>query len=89
VLIPKANVQHLMLRKDVIDACAAGRFAIYRVANVSEGISLLTGVVPGARGPDGTYPPGSINRRVEDRLRAFASVRRDFERQRGDGHSGD
>ena len=85
VLIPKANVQHLMLRKDVIDACAAGRFAVYPVANVSQGISLLTGVVPGERGPDGTYPPDSINRRVEDRLRAFASVRRDFEKRSGDG----
>jgi predicted ATP-dependent protease len=89
VLIPKANIQHLMLRKGVIDACAAGRFAIYPIANVSEGISLLTGVAPGERGPDGTYPPGSINRRVEDRLRAFASVRRDFETRSGNGRSGD
>jgi predicted ATP-dependent protease len=89
VLIPKANVQYLMLRKDVADACAAGRFAIYSVANVSEGITLLTGVAPGERGSDGIYPPGSINRRIEDRLRVFASVRRDFERRGGDGHSGD
>jgi predicted ATP-dependent protease len=89
VLITKAKVQHLMLRKDVIDACTAERFAVYPVANVSEGIALLTGVAPGERGPDGTYPPGSINRRVEDRLRVFASVRRDFERRGGHGHSGD
>jgi predicted ATP-dependent protease len=89
VLIPKANVQHLMLRKDVVDACAAGRFAIYEVANVGEGITLLTGVAPGERGPDGAYPSGSINRRVEDRLRSFATVRRDFERRGRDGHSGD
>jgi hypothetical protein len=77
-----------MLRKDVVDACVAGRFAVYPVANVSEGITLLTGVAPGERAPDGAYPPGSINRRVEDRLRAFASVRRDFERWGGQGHSG-
>jgi predicted ATP-dependent protease len=89
VLIPKANVQHLMLRKDVGDACTAGRFAVYPITNVSEGITFLTGVAPGERGPDGTYPPGSINRRVEDRLRVFASVRRDFERRGGHGHSGD
>jgi predicted ATP-dependent protease len=89
VLIPKANVQHLMLRKDVVDASAAGRFAVYPVANVSEGITLLTGVAPGERGADATYPPGSINRRVEDRLRVFASVRRDFERRGGHGHSDD
>ena len=43
VLIPQANVQHLMLREDVIEACAAGRFAIYPIATVDEGIALLTG----------------------------------------------
>jgi predicted ATP-dependent protease len=88
VLIPKANVQHLMLRKDVVDACAAGRFAIYQVVNVSEGITLLSGVAAGERGPDGAYPRDSINRRVEDRLRGFANVRRDFEGWGGDGHQG-
>jgi predicted ATP-dependent protease len=83
VLIPQANVQHLMLRRDVIDACAAGRFAIYPVANVGDGITLLTNMPAGERGTDGAYPIGSINRRVEDRLRAFADVRRNFrERER-------
>ena len=89
VLIPQANVQHLMLRKDVIDACGAGRFAVYPIAHASEGITLLTGVSAGERGPDGIYAPGSINRRVEDRLRAFASVRRNFDRRSGDTHLGD
>jgi len=81
VLIPQANVQHLMLRKDVIEACAAGRFAVYSIATINEGIALLTGIAAGERGPDGAYPAGSINRRVEDRLRSFASIRRDFGRQ--------
>jgi lon-related putative ATP-dependent protease len=78
VLIPQANVQHLMLRQDVIDACAAGRFAIYPVSTVNEGIALLTGRAAGARGADGRYPADSINRRVEERLRAFAAIRREF-----------
>jgi lon-related putative ATP-dependent protease len=78
VLIPQANVQHLMLRKDVTEACAAGRFAVYPIATIDEGIALLTGVAAGARGSDGAYPQDSVNRRVEDRLRAFASVRRNF-----------
>jgi predicted ATP-dependent protease len=78
VLIPQANVQHLMLRKDVIEACAANRFAVYPVATINEGISLLTGVAAGERGADGAYPPGSLNRRVEDRLRSFASIRKSF-----------
>jgi predicted ATP-dependent protease len=89
VLIPRANVQHLMLPNDVIDACAAGLFAVYPVAHVNEGIALLTGMAAGECGSDGAYPPGSINRRVEDRLRAFASVRRNFERGGAESRSDD
>ena len=81
VLIPQANMQHLMLRKDVIDACAAGRFAVYPIATINEGIALLTGIAAGERGADGAYPPDSVNRRIEDRLRTFASIRRNFSGQ--------
>jgi len=76
VLIPAANVQHLMLRADVIEACAAGRFAVYPVRTIDAGIALLTGRPAGVRGADGLYPEGSLNRAVEDRLKAFAAVRR-------------
>ncbi len=88
VIIPQANVQHLMLRKDVIDACAAGRFAVYPTATVDEGIALLTGRQAGERREDGLYPEGSVNRLVEDRLRAFAAIRRSYAaqvRREGDG----
>jgi len=85
VLIPQANVQHLMLRADVVEACAKGRFAIYPVATIDEGIAILTDCPAGERDEEGQYPAGSINRRVEDRLRAFASIRRSFE---GEGKSG-
>ena len=84
VLIPQANVQHLMLRSDVIEACTAGRFAVYPVATINEGIALLTGLDAGERAPDGSYPDGSLNRRVEDRLHAFAAVRREFAAQKKD-----
>lgn len=85
VLIPQANVQHLMLRKDVLNACAAGRFAVYPIATLNEGIALLTGLAAGVRGSDGSYPLDSVNRRVEDRLRAFASIRRNFTNQSNGG----
>jgi lon-related putative ATP-dependent protease len=75
VLIPASNVQHLMLRADVIEACAAGRFAVWPVRTVDEAITLLTGVAAGERGPDGAFAPGSVNARVEARLREFARVR--------------
>lgn len=85
VVIPQANVQHLMLRRDVIDACAAGRFAIYPISTIDQGIALLTGLAAGERAADGNYPSGSVNARVEDRLRAFANIRRNF----ASDHSGE
>ena len=77
VLIPQANVQHLMLRDDVVQACAAGRFAVYPVQTIDQGIALLTGHLAGGRESDGSYPVGSVNRRVEDRLKHFARVRKE------------
>ena len=81
VLIPQANVQHLMLRKDVIEACAAGHFAVYPIATINDGLALLTDTAAGERSADGVYPPDSVNRRIEDRLRAFASIRKNFASQ--------
>jgi predicted ATP-dependent protease len=78
VLIPQANVQHLMLRRDVVEACSAGKFAVYPIATIDQGIALLTGIPAGERGADGCYPVSSLNRRVEDRLRSFATIRKSF-----------
>jgi lon-related putative ATP-dependent protease len=83
VVIPKGNIQHLMLRRDVIDACAAGRFAVYAIGTIDEGIELLTRLAPGERDGDGKYPDRTVNGLVEARLRAFASVRRRFSRTDG------
>jgi predicted ATP-dependent protease len=78
VIIPRTNVQHLMLRREVVDACAAGRFAIYAISTVDEGMALLTGLAAGERDSEGRYPSGSVNSLVEERLRSFADVRRRF-----------
>ncbi len=78
VLIPESNVQHLMLRKDVIDAVAEGRFSIYPVKHIDEGLELLTGCAAGERSEDGEFPEGSVNRMVEDRLRELADRRREL-----------
>jgi lon-related putative ATP-dependent protease len=78
VLIPAANVKHLMLHQDVADAIEAGQFRVYPVDHVDQGIELLTGVPAGDRDPDGRYPEDSINRRVEDRLRILAERSRAF-----------
>ena len=76
VLIPRANVKHLMLRHDVVEAVAAGRFAVYPIATVDEGIEVLTGVPAGAAGADGAYPEGTVNRLVADRLAELAETAR-------------
>jgi predicted ATP-dependent protease len=78
VIIPRSNVRHLMLREDVVRFCAAGRFTIYAVDTIEEGLTLMTGKDAGARDACGDFPSGSVNRQVEDRLRAFAEIRRTF-----------
>lgn len=78
VLIPKSNLDHLMLRPDVVEAARTGKFHIYPVAHIDEGIELLSGVPAGKRQDDGTFPESSLYKKVEDRLTAFARTRRAF-----------
>jgi lon-related putative ATP-dependent protease len=78
VLLPRSNVPHLVLRDDVVEAIAAGRFRLYPVETIDQGIELLTGQEAGAAGRDGTFPPGSFNARVAERLEAFAQRARAF-----------
>jgi lon-related putative ATP-dependent protease len=84
VLIPRANVRHLMLADRVRHAVAKGRFHIYPVSTVDEGISLLTGVPAGALTAKGTYPKGSINQLVVQRLVALTERARDAVRRKDD-----
>jgi hypothetical protein len=77
-MIPKANVQHLMLRQDVVDAIAAGRFHVYPVSHIDEGIELLTGVPAGEPDGDGKYPEGSVNALVLRRLEDISEKSRKF-----------
>ncbi|GAB4146978.1 MAG: ATP-binding protein [Candidatus Promineifilaceae bacterium] len=79
VLIPEANVKHLMLRADVVAAVRAGQFHIYPVRTIDEGIEILTGVPAGALDAEGHYPDGSINQRVVARLQDFAHKARAFQ----------
>jgi len=78
VLIPAANTKHLMLRQDVVNACAEGKFAIYAVKNVDEAIELLTGVPAGEANEAGMVPEGTINFMVAAQLAALSSLRQSF-----------
>ena len=78
VLIPAANVKHLMLREDVVAAAAAGKFHIYPVETVDDVISLLTGLAAGERDDQGNFPEGSVNARVEQRLLELSALAQKF-----------
>ncbi len=78
VIVPAANVANLMLREDVVEAVAQGRFHIYPVRTADEGIEILTGIPAGERGPDGAYPADSVNGRVDRRLRELAEKLQQF-----------
>lgn len=74
VLIPTANVQHLMLRKNVVEAVAAGSFRIYAVENVDQAIALLTGLPAGEIDVNGQYPEGSVNYLVATHLTELTKI---------------
>jgi lon-related putative ATP-dependent protease len=81
VIIPRANVQHLMLRQDVVEAVADGAFHIYAAETVDEAMALLTDRPAGQRGSDGQFPTASINHQVERRLIEMAEKQRDFQKK--------
>ena len=78
VLIPQSNVKHLMLRKDVVEGIRKKRFAVYPVRTIEQGIELLTGLAAGNRDADGNYPKESIFGRVEETLRRYADIRKEY-----------
>ncbi len=74
VLIPQLNLPNLMLREDVVQAVRQGKFHIYCARTIDEGIEILTGAPAGERRKDGTYPEGTVNAAVEERLRKILSA---------------
>ena len=78
VLIPQSNIQHLMLREDIVTAVTEGKFRIHAVAHIDDGIELLTGKPAGKRAADGQFPTGSVNAAVEEKLRLFATRAKAF-----------
>ena len=74
VVIPLSNVQNLMLREDVVAAIKDGKFHIYPVSTIDEGIEVLTGVPAGSPDKKGDYPKGSINYLAQKRLDDMAEL---------------
>jgi predicted ATP-dependent protease len=90
VLIPRSNLPHLVLREDVARAIAEGRFQLYAVASVSQGIEILTGVPAGERDGSGRFPASSVYGRVERRVIEIAERLRQAEAAHAhhDAHEG-
>jgi predicted ATP-dependent protease len=61
VVIPRKNVHNLMLKKDVVDAVRDGRFSIYPIDRVEEGLEIFTDMPAGEMKEDGTFPEGTIH----------------------------
>lgn len=81
VIIPRANMQHLMLAPNVIDAVRKGQFHIWAVDHIDQGIELLTGKTAGTRTQAGRFRKGSVHALVEDRLQRYAEMARTFSTQ--------
>lgn len=73
VIIPVQNVKHLMLEEEVVQAVKDGKFHVWPIATVDEGLEILTGVPAGELQEDGTYPEGTVNWAVADKLAFFYS----------------
>ncbi len=78
VLIPAANVKHLMLKQDVVEAARDGRFHVYPVERVNQALGVLTGLPAGERDAEDEFPEDSVNYRVDVRLGELAVIRQTF-----------
>ena len=70
-MIPVQNVRNLHLSDEIIEAVKKGKFHIYEVSTIDEGIEILTGVPAGKKGKAGKFPMGTINYLVEEKLRKY------------------
>ena len=84
VLIPATNLPHLMLRKDVTEAVRRKEFRIWAVNTIEQGLEILTDQPSGIRNDDGSYPAGTVLRKVDDRLAALAALARKHRSREGD-----
>ena len=78
VMIPESNVENLMLKEEIIDAVKKGKFFIYAVKTIDEGIEVLTGVKAGKRQTDGTFQEDTVNYKIDERLRNMAEKLKEF-----------
>jgi lon-related putative ATP-dependent protease len=79
VMMPASNVDDLMLREDLLEAVTGGKFHIWPVSRIEQGIELLTGVAAGQRNGEGSFPAGTVFAKVDERLRDMARMMKEYE----------
>jgi predicted ATP-dependent protease len=84
-ILPAANLQNLVLRKDVLEAVGKGRFHLWAIETVDDGVELLMGAPAGKRSKRGTWTPGSIGARVDERLAGYAEKAKSYNDKVGNG----
>jgi lon-related putative ATP-dependent protease len=84
VIMPEKCVKDLMLKQEVVEAVKGGRFHVYPIKTIEEGVHILTGMKAGRRGKSGDYPKGTLFRLVDDRLKMMAEKARDFAKEKQD-----
>ncbi|GMR09609.1 MAG: ATP-binding protein [Anaerolineae bacterium] len=89
VLIPDSNVQHLMLRDDVVQAVAEGKFHVYPIETIDQGIELLTDMPAGEPDEEGSCPENTVNGKVRARLAGFAEEAESGKARQDDDSEGD
>ncbi|XES78492.1 MAG: Lon protease family protein [Candidatus Bathyarchaeia archaeon] len=72
VMIPASNVQNLMLKEEIVEAVEQGKFHVYSVKSIDEGIEVLTGKKAGSRGIDGSFEEGSVNALVDKQFQKMS-----------------
>ena len=78
VIVPASNVDSLMVHEDVVTAVAQGKFHVWPVRIIDEGIELLTGIPAGELDADGLYPEGTVHYAVQNRLLELAEDLKTF-----------
>jgi predicted ATP-dependent protease len=79
VMMPESNVEDLMLHEDILDAVAAGKFHIWPVAKIEQGIEILTGHAAGQKKTDGKFEEGTVFALMDERMRDMARTLKEFE----------
>jgi lon-related putative ATP-dependent protease len=78
VIIPESNVKNLMLKEEVVEAVRKGKFHLWSVKDIDEGMEILTGTKAGERKDDGTFEQGTVNYRVDQQLRRLSETLKEF-----------